>query len=198
METLTDIHRKNDTIFVHRYAASTKFGTLYTLSVNSNMSMREAYMAAMVNKQDPLQWFQLYVESDRESSERLVRQCEKIGYKALVVTVDRPRLGRRLADLRNNFILPPHLKRGNLEGGGADAYFGGSIDASLKWEDLKWLKSITKLPIVLKGIMTAEDAVLAVKHGVAGIIVSNHGGRQLDSCPATVSYSSTAVLRLNF
>jgi (S)-2-hydroxy-acid oxidase len=139
-----------------------------------------------------LQWFQLYVETDRTTTANLVRRCEKLGFKALVVTVDRPRLGRRLDDVRTGFRLPRHLQQGNFESNddtrtGEGAYLTGQIDASLKWSDLTWLRSLTSLPIVIKGIFRAEDARLACQHGVAGIIVSNHGGRQLDGCPATVS-----------
>jgi len=158
--------------------------------------MEDTYAAAKQKsrKQDPLHWFQLYVEQDREATKQLVQRCERAGYKALVITVDRPRLGRRLADLRNAFKLPKHLSLANFIAdetrSGAGAYAGGAIDASLNWKDIEWFKSITKLPIVIKGIFRGEDAKLAVKHGVDGIIVSNHGGRQLDSCPATVSLKS--------
>jgi len=158
--------------------------------------MEEAYAAAKekTRKQDPLHWFQLYVEQDREATKQLVQRCEKAGYKALVITVDRPRLGRRLADLRHAFKLPKHLTLANFVAdetrAGANAYAGGAVDASLSWKDIEWFKSITKLPIVIKGIFRGEDARLAVQHGVNGIVVSNHGGRQLDGCPATVRISS--------
>ncbi|CAO3675177.1 unnamed protein product [Umbelopsis vinacea] len=166
--------------------------TCYTMATYSNTSIEDVYAAAKekTRKQDPLHWFQLYVEQDREATKQLVQRCEKAGYKALVITVDRPRLGRRLADLRHAFKLPKHLTLANFVAdetrSGAGAYAGGAIDASLSWKDIEWFKSITKLPIVIKGIFRGEDAKLAVKHGVDGIIVSNHGGRQLDGCPATL------------
>ncbi|KAG2175096.1 hypothetical protein INT44_007574 [Umbelopsis vinacea] len=173
-----------------RACASLK--TCYTMATYSNTSMEDTYAAAKQKsrKQDPLHWFQLYVEQDREATKQLVQRCERAGYKALVITVDRPRLGRRLADLRHAFKLPKHLSLANFIAdetrSGAGAYAGGAIDASLNWKDIEWFKSITKLPIVIKGIFRGEDAKLAVKHGVDGIIVSNHGGRQLDGCPATL------------
>ncbi|KAI8336931.1 hydroxyacid oxidase 1-like protein [Chlamydoabsidia padenii] len=165
-------------------------GTCYCASTYSNYSMDDISQAA---PSSALQWFQLYVETDRAITANLVRRCEKLGYKALIVTVDRPRLGRRLADIRTGFKLPRHLSQGNFESendddtrSGEGAYLTGQVDASLKWSDLKWLKSLTSLPIVIKGIFRAEDAQLACQHGVAGIIVSNHGGRQLDTCPSTL------------
>ncbi|CAM0138774.1 unnamed protein product [Umbelopsis sp. WA50703] len=173
-----------------RACASLK--TCYTLATYSNTNMEDAYAAGKekTKKQDPLHWFQLYVEQDREATKQLVQRAERAGYKALVITVDRPRLGRRLADLRNTFKLPKHLTLANFavdeSRSGAGAYAGGAIDASLSWKDIEWFKSITKLPIVIKGIFRGEDAKLAAKAGVDGIIVSNHGGRQLDGCPATL------------
>ncbi|RUS31401.1 hypothetical protein BC938DRAFT_477894 [Jimgerdemannia flammicorona] len=174
--------------------------TVYCMATYSNTSIEDAYKAAQAASKDgdPMHWFQLYVETDRDGTKKLVQRAEKAGYKALVITVDRPRLGRRLADLRNAFKLPRHLTLANfidpnfidpnaLNRTGAGAYAGGAIDASLSWSDIAWFKSITRLPILIKGVFRSDDARLAVEHGVDGIIVSNHGGRQLDGCPATVS-----------
>ncbi|KAK4345260.1 hypothetical protein RND71_035436 [Anisodus tanguticus] len=108
-----------------------------------------------------------------------------------------PRLGRREADIKNRFVLPPHLTLKNFEGldlgkmdktddSGLASYVTGQVDRSLSWKDVKWLQTITYLPILLKGVLTAEDARLAVEAGAAGIVVSNHGARQLDYAPATV------------
>ncbi|KAG0179075.1 Hydroxyacid oxidase 2 [Apophysomyces sp. BC1021] len=171
--------------------ACAAMNTCYCASTYSNFSMDEAFRSAQEIASEPLQWFQLYVETDREATARLVRHCEALGFRALVVTVDRPRLGRRLADLRNAFRLPGHLKMGNFSAEdparqGAQAYAGGQIDPALSWRDIAWLKQLTRLPIVIKGIFRAEDAKLAIEHGVDGILVSNHGGRQLDGCPATL------------
>lgn len=127
------------------------------------------------------------------TTEGLVRRAEKAGYHALCVTVDTPVGGRREEEQRKAFTLPPGLGLRNFEGDGRDqlpnaeegssglsAYWSRMLDASLTWRDLEWLRSVTSLPLVLKGIMTAEDAVRAVDNGVEGIVVSNHGGRQLD------------------
>jgi isopentenyl diphosphate isomerase/L-lactate dehydrogenase-like FMN-dependent dehydrogenase len=162
-------------------------------STMSNQSLEEVATAATC----PL-WFQLYVYRDRQVTEQLVRRAEAAGYRALVLTVDTARLGRRERDIRNGFGLPPHLHMGNFEGvareqpgqepglSGLAVYANALLDSSLTWEALDWLRSITTLPIVVKGILTAEDAKLAVEHGASGIIVSNHGGRQLDSGMATI------------
>ncbi|KAF9897407.1 Hydroxyacid oxidase 1 [Lobosporangium transversale] len=185
-------------------------------------------------------------------TKNIISRAEKAGYKALVITVDTPLLGRRLADVRNVFKLPPHLSMANFETkdskvtmanildqqehedvvveksiqkeqeaftasattpghtsastksaeikraaiGGTKkvvrqesslaAYVVTQIDSSLNWDDIKWVQSISKLPIIVKGVLTAEDAKLAADAGVKGILVSNHGGRQLDGVLATI------------
>lgn len=168
-------------------------GALMTVSTMANRPLEDVAEAAT----GPL-WFQLYVYRDRQLSERLVRRAEAAGYRALVLTVDAVRLGRRERDLRNGFGLPPHLHTANLEGdareqpsqepgaSGLAIHANTLWDTSLTWEALDWLRSISTLPIVVKGIVTAEDAALAVEHGASGIIVSNHGGRQLDGTIATI------------
>ena len=162
--------------------------TLYTLSSNSGYGIGQVADAARKVNKNALQWFQLYMEKDRDLTEQLVRKCEQAGYKALVVTTDRPRLGPRLRTVRNGFKLPQYVKRANYESenDGAEDYMSGEMYPGMTWEDIKWIKSITKLPIVIKGIFRGEDAKLAVEYGVDAIVVSNHGGRQLDSSPATV------------
>ena len=168
-------------------------GSLMVVSTLANRSLEDVATAATC----PL-WFQLYVYRDRGLSERLVRRAEEAGYRALVLTVDTARLGRRERDIRNGFGLPPHLRMGNFDGAtseqpgkepgtsGLAVYADAQLDSSLTWEALDWLRSVTSLPIVVKGILTAEDAALAAEHGAAGIIVSNHGGRQLESGLATI------------
>jgi len=123
----------------------------------------------------------------------LVQRAEQAGYKALVITVDAPLTGKRLVNLRNGYELPSHLKIANLGTHGVSIepqqqykYTQSLIDPKLTWDTITWLKSFTKLPVILKGILTGEDAKLVVQHGVDGIIVSNHGGRQLDGILATV------------
>jgi 4-hydroxymandelate oxidase len=139
------------------------------------------------------QWLQLYVMRRREVTASLVRRAEAAGYRALVITVDTPRMARRQRDLRNGFGLPPHVRPANLDDGHRAGLHqgrsGGSTlaehaaqhhDAAFTWDDLAWVRSLTSLPLVLKGVLTAEDARRAAGLGVEGLIVSTHGGRQLD------------------
>ncbi|KAF9683731.1 hypothetical protein SADUNF_Sadunf04G0044800 [Salix dunnii] len=144
-----------------------------------------------------VRFFQLYVLKDRNVVVQLVRRAERAGFKAIALTVDTPRLGRREADIKNRFTLPPHLTLKNYEGldlgklektdgSGLASYAAAQTDQSLSWKDVKWLQTITSLPILVKGVLTAEDARLAVQNGAAGIIVSNHGARQLDYVPSTI------------
>ena len=144
-------------------------------------------------------WFQLYVHKDRDLTERLVARAEEAGYAALALTVDAPRFGRRYADMRNGFTLPEGITVANFAEAGCDKlesvegrsglalFVAKEFDASLTWREVEWLRSRTLLPIVLKGIVHPEDARLAVEHGADGIVVSNHGGRQLDTAPATIT-----------
>ncbi|XP_030195101.1 2-Hydroxyacid oxidase 1 isoform X1 [Gadus morhua] len=144
-------------------------------------------------------WMQLYIYKDRELTLSLVRRAEEAGYKAIFVTVDTPYLGRRWDDVRNRFKLPSHLSMSNFsteslafsEGSygndsGLAVYVAKAIDPTLSWDDIAWLKEHTRLPVVVKGILTGEDAKQALSHGVDGILVSNHGGRQLDGVSATL------------
>jgi isopentenyl diphosphate isomerase/L-lactate dehydrogenase-like FMN-dependent dehydrogenase len=152
--------------------AAGEAGTLMVASTESNRSLEEIAAAGS----GPL-WFQLYTYGGFEVAEALVRRAEAAGYRAIVLTVDLPRSGRRERDIRNNFNLPARLFEGNFVG----IDLSDDTSVTLTWESIAWLRGVTSLPIVLKGILTAEDAELAVKHAVDGIIVSNHGGRQLDT-----------------
>lgn len=143
--------------------------------------------------QGPL-WFQLYLQPERQDSLRLIRRAEAAGYRALVVTVDAPINGLRNMEQRAGFQLPQGLRAINLDGcqppqirnePGRSAAFLGLLDAAPRWPDIDWLREQTSLPILLKGITSPEDATRAVQAGVDGLIVSNHGGRALDSLPAT-------------
>jgi 4-hydroxymandelate oxidase len=143
-------------------------------------------------------FFQLYVYRDREITAGLVRRAEAAGCKALVLTADAPVVGRRERDVRNRFHLPPGFAIANLlpnghgdmppasGDSGLAAYVSSLIDPSLSWKDLAWLQSITSLPIMIKGVLRPDDARRAADAGVAGVVVSNHGGRQLDTAPATI------------
>ena len=142
-------------------------------------------------------WFQLYVYRERDATAALIERATRAGCKALVLTVDAPLIGRRERDVRNGFALPAHLRMENLHGdrarvppsandSGLAAWVSSHLDPALSWKDLAWLRSVTSLPILLKGVVRADDARRAVDEGVAGIVVSNHGGRQLDASPATL------------
>ncbi|KAL6258061.1 hypothetical protein P5V15_009978 [Pogonomyrmex californicus] len=169
-------------------------GTIFILSTISTSSIEEVAEAAP----EGIKWFQLYVYTDRNVTLNLIKRAERAGFKALVLTIDAPFFGDRRADLRNNFSLPNHLRFANFQGdlsqrinsaktgSGLNEYVTALFDASLTWDDVKWLKRTTTLPIILKGILTVEDACLAVENGADGIIVSNHGARQIDSVPATI------------
>jgi 4-hydroxymandelate oxidase len=173
-------------------AGATK--TLMILSTLSTFSIEEVMAVAT----GPV-WFQLYVFKDRAISASLVKRAEVAGCKAIVFTVDAPLRGRRERDVRNQFKLPADLSVKNLlptglkefpdciAGSGLVAYIASLLDPALTWKDIEWLTGITKLPVLVKGILRSDDALLAVNHGASAIIVSNHGARQLDTTPATIS-----------
>ncbi|KAK8336017.1 hypothetical protein V6Z11_A09G093800 [Gossypium hirsutum] len=172
--------------------AASDAGTIMTLSTYANSSVEE-----VASTRSGIRFFQLYVHKDRNLVAQLVRRAERAGFKAIALTADTPRLGRREADIKNRFNLPPYLTLKNFEGldlgkidktddSGLASYAANQIDQSLSWKDVKWLQTITSLPILVKGVLTAEDTKLAIEAGAAGIIVSNHGARQLDYVPATI------------
>jgi 4-hydroxymandelate oxidase len=166
-------------------------GTVMVVSTMASATLEEVAQAAT----GPL-WFQFYVYRDRDITRDFVRRAEASGYRALVLTVDCPRLGRRERDARNRFTLPSGIGVRNLEAAGHDPRWHESsgsleqahhlLDPSVTWEALDWLRSITSLPILLKGILNADDAEHAIEAGMGGVIVSNHGGRQLDGTLATI------------
>ena len=172
--------------------AASAAGTAMILSSLSNTAVEEVVKAAS----GPI-WFQLYVYKDRKATEAVVARAEAAGSEALVLTVDAPLLGTRERDVRNRFALPAGLNVENMVpagyGGlarpaadsGLAAYVAELLDPSLSWKDVAWLKSITKLPLLVKGVVRADDARRAIEHGASGVVVSNHGGRQLDTSPAT-------------
>ncbi|XP_011505949.1 PREDICTED: hydroxyacid oxidase 1 [Ceratosolen solmsi marchali] len=168
--------------------------TVFILSTISTSSIEEVAKAAP----EAIKWFQLYVYFDRNVTLNLIRRAEKADFKALVLTVDTPMFGDRRRDIKNKFTLPNHLRLANFEGflsrkinsttkgSGLSEYVTNLFDDSLNWQVIKWLKSVTNLPIVLKGVLTSEDALLGVKYGADAIMVSNHGARQIDGTPATI------------
>ncbi len=174
--------------------AAARAGTIMIVSMASTTAIEDIAAAAREVAPDPGLWFQLYLQPDLEFTEAIVRRAEAAGVKAFVVTVDSPVLGRRERDDRNAFHdLPAGLFVENLRNIGENRSGGNTshvreivMSAGLNWEHIAWLRSKTKLPVLIKGVLHAEDARLAVHHGVAGIVVSNHGGRQLDTVPATI------------
>lgn len=162
------------------------------LSTQSSTLLEEVARQA----QTPL-WFQLYIQPDRDFTRQLIRRAEAAGYQALVVTVDAPVNGLRNREQRAGFSLPEGIEAINLRGMrvlrqpagqiGQPALMGTPLlEAALRWEDIGWLRQQTQLPILLKGILHPEDALLALQAGADGLIVSNHGGRTLDTLPATL------------
>ena len=148
--------------------------TIMIASSFSNRSLEE--IAAVATK--PL-WFQLYSYRDLQSTGKVVQRAEAAGYKALVLTADLPRLGNRERDIRSKFVLPSNLFIANYKDVEKDDDYI-PVPTYLTWDAIEWLRSISTLPIVVKGILTAEDALIALERGADAIAVSNHGGRQLD------------------
>jgi 4-hydroxymandelate oxidase len=165
-------------------------GATLVVSTQANTPLEEVAAAATV----PL-WFQLYIQPDRDFTRSLVRRAAEAGYQALVLTVDAPVLGTRNREQRISFTLPPGLERANLRGLPAakgsqrptgTSIYSGALDAAITWKDIEWLRSLTRMPVLVKGVMGGADASRAVDAGVSGIIVSNHGGRTLDTLPPTI------------
>ena len=173
--------------------ASGNGGVTFVASTMATTSLEEIALAAS----GPI-WFQLYVFKDRGITRSLVQRAEAAGFLGLQVTADVPVMGRREADMRNQFALPSDLAVANFvstEYGQLPAEDGESgpalytrcrFDADLNWKDIEWLASLTRLPLLVKGVIRGDDARLAMDHGAAGVVVSNHGGRQLDTSPATI------------
>jgi isopentenyl diphosphate isomerase/L-lactate dehydrogenase-like FMN-dependent dehydrogenase len=171
--------------------AAAQAGTVMILSTMSSLPLEDVAAAAPGPK-----WFQLYCYGDRSVTERLVGRAEEAGFEALCLTVDVPRLGRRERDFRHPLAFPDDIMPVNFlqefdlasmpddrRGMALSAFVASLMDQTLTWESVDWLRSITRMPVLVKGVLTPEDALLAVEHGVAGIVVSNHGGRQLDGSP---------------
>jgi 4-hydroxymandelate oxidase len=169
-------------------------GLLFVVSLFASRSLEDIAAAAA----GPL-WLQLYWLRRRGVLADLVQRAEAAGYRAIVLTVDAPRVGRRLRDLRHGFAVPPDVVAVNIDPGvmagtghsrtgesAIERHSREQFDPSITWRDLAWLRERTRLPLVLKGVLTTEDARLAVEHGVAAVIVSNHGGRQLDGAVASL------------
>ncbi len=175
--------------------AAAEAGTLMCVSTLATATAREVATAA---PQAP-RWFQLYVLRDRGVTHALVDEAVDCGYQALVLTVDAPRAGRRERDLRTGFAVPPGIDMPGVSAaaghsvGMTPADFFSLVDTSLTFNDLEALVEAVDLPVLVKGVHTAADARLAIQHGAAGVIVSNHGGRQLDGVPAGIDLLEDVV-----
>ena len=168
--------------------AAASAGTVMVVSTLATTSLEDVAAAAP----DAAQWFQLYIHRDRDLTAGLVERAAAAGYRALVLTVDVPVLGRRIRDERNKFTLPDGLEMANVskkvpevEGSGLAAYADDAIDPAVTFADIGWLKQLCDLPVLVKGVIRGDDARQAVDAGAGGVVVSNHGGRQLDTSLAT-------------
>ena len=174
--------------------AAHRAGTVMVVSTTATTSLRDVVAAAP----GPM-WFQLYIYRDRGLTRALIEGAAEAGYRAIMLTVDAPTLGRRERDIRLGFTLPPHLAIANAAPAGMDhvpeaadaasglmLHFRDLHDPALTPRDIEWIRELTGLPVVVKGIVRGDDAVRAVDHGAEGIVVSNHGGRQLDGAVAAI------------
>ncbi|HVL45203.1 MAG TPA: alpha-hydroxy acid oxidase [Acidovorax sp.] len=176
------------------YAAAA-LGAGVVLSTQASVSLESVAQSVLPDPGRGPLWFQLYLQSDRGFTQALVQRAEAAGYEALVLTVDAPTSGVRDRERRAGFRLPPGVGPVNLAGlqapapsalsPGQSALFDGLLHHAPTWDDIAWLQSITRLPVLLKGVLHPADARQAVSLGAAGLVVSNHGGRTLDTAPAT-------------
>jgi len=178
------VHRDGELATARAAAA---FGTTMVLSTLATTPVEDVVRAAPGRV-----WFQLYVYRDRGATEALIARVEAAGARALVVTVDAPFLGLREREGAHPLLLPQDFHAPNISADDSvdrsdlARRFLDLVDPSLSWKDIAWLRRHTKLPIVLKGILRADDAERAVDQGIDGIVVSNHGGRQLDGVVPTI------------
>ena len=178
------------------YAAAA-LGAGVVLSTQASVSLESVAQSVLPDPGRGPLWFQLYLQPDRGFTQALVQRAEAAGYEALVLTVDAPTSGVRDRERRAGFRLPPGVGPVNLAGlqapapsalsPGKSALFDGLLHHAPTWDDIAWLQSITRLPVLLKGVLHPADARQAVSLGAAGLLVSNHGGRTLDTAPATAT-----------
>jgi 4-hydroxymandelate oxidase len=182
--------------------ATSEEDTVFCASTVSNCSLEAIAEASGGGTR----WFQLYVYRDRAITRDLVERAAAAGYSALCLTVDTPLAGNRERDRRNALRMPSHLELGNFpqshtnqhhrpegEGSSLAQYIASQWDPSLTWDDVQWLRSVAPIPLIVKGVLAPDDAVLAIEHGAAAVMVSNHGGRQLDSAPAPITMLRSIV-----
>lgn len=182
--------------------AAAAANVVYSLSTLATTSLEDVAAASRGPR-----WFQLYVYRDRGITSDLIERAVAAGYSAIVLTADAPVLGRRERDLRNAWTLPPDLRYANLTGAlattadvasgssGLDQYFH-QLETSLAWSDLSWLVNKSRVPVLVKGIVRGDNARRAVAEGARGVIVSNHGGRQLDYSVASLDALPEVVVAI--
>eukprot|EP00891_Asterochloris_glomerata_P001620 jgi/Astpho2/1620/fgenesh1_pm.00028_%23_12_t len=209
MSQMRMAHHEGEVAMAHAAAAAK------TCMVVSTMATTSLEDVAAAGQSAPCLIFQLYVTKDRKFTASLIQRAEKAGYRAIMVTVDSPRTGNREADERSSLSLREDLEYSNLadlalaravqthdhnrSSASAPAQlFNANMDDSLTWNFLSWMRTVTSLPVFVKGVMSPQDARLAVDAGAAGIVVSNHGGRQLDHCAATLDMVNPAVYPQDF
>ncbi|TFL07022.1 FMN-dependent dehydrogenase-domain-containing protein [Pterulicium gracile] len=180
--------------------AAAKHGIIQMIPTLASCSFDEIVDAAQPGQ---TQFLQLYVNKDREITKRIVQHAEKRGVKGLFITVDAPQLGRREKDMRMKFDAESDPSEVSKSGSdkvdrsqGAARAISSFIDPGLQWSDLPWFKSITKMPLILKGVQCWEDAQEAYDQGLAGVVLSNHGGRQLDFARSGVEVLTEVVKHL--
>ncbi len=185
-------------------AATKELGIGMTVSTLSSVSLED-----IATKSTSPLWFQLYIYKDRAITQTLIQRAELAGYNALVITLDTPIMGKRDRDIRNQFQLPNGVSaknfvnkklsciQDNKNRSNIKNYTDELFDRTLSWKDIEWIQSITNLPIILKGIMHKDDAEYAVNLKISAIIVSNHGGRQLDGLPSTIEVLPDIAERVN-
>jgi 4-hydroxymandelate oxidase len=161
--------------------AAASVGTIICLSTLTTTTPEEVAATGAAR------WFQVYVFRDEGITRDLVARARESGFTALALTVDTPVLGRRERDFRTGFTIPPEITVASLGQGGVTPREAFALmSESVSWRDVEQLASSAGLPVVVKGVLTEEDARLACEHGAAGVVVSNHGGRQLDGVAATI------------
>lgn len=162
-------------------------GVPMIVSCMSNKSLEEIAAESLHNEL----WLQVYLFKNRLLTETLIRRAEMAGYKAIVLTIGVPISGKRYRDVRNQFSLPSELTTGNFKSSVKNktlyTYTAEELDPSLTWQDIQWVQSLTTLPLILKGILNPLDAERACQLNISGIVVSNHGGRQLDTAEAVIN-----------
>ncbi|MDR0226283.1 MAG: alpha-hydroxy-acid oxidizing protein [Burkholderiaceae bacterium] len=175
--------------------AAAALGAGLVLSTQASLPLEQVADAMRSSAGHGPLWFQLYLQHDRGFTRQLIARAEAAGYEALVLTVDAPANGARDRERRAHFRLPPGISAVNLQGmamapavaPGSSALFDSLLRSAPTWEDVAWLQEQTCLPVLLKGVLHPQDALQAARLGVGGLIVSNHGGRTLDTVPATAT-----------